>query len=533
MFNYYKLSIEYTLKMTYLKKPFTIFIILLSSLIIHAQDAVINIDPARPLTVSRFQIGVTYTGGFWEYGNPVAVHNADNLLINGIAFQNQHIMGWGAGDPEPQPGVYYWKDLDHRVNLMRSINKPGMITFCTAPGWMKGTDDWSMEAAVEDKYDGAFAHLCAAVASRYSDVKYFQVWNELKGYWNNSLNNWDYVRYTNLYNAVYDSVKAVRPDALIGGPYIVIQGDGGVELGKSGRDTYKPISSKDWDVINYWLKNKHGADFFCFDYSLIDYHDTNTYSFSEKMKLTKYFGLVVRQLSQKIDLPIVISEFYGGDDSTDTQFTAANHASCYLHAILNNASLGLVWNPEEGEIDNYLFTSTYYSTGAQPTPHYWVVEGINRYFSKGTQLCYAASSSDDVEVLASAEKTMLVNKTPNLLNVEVNGNTVELFRYDVRFMDTPAVTLVNKTKLNQSPQVKVYYSGPEPYLQINLSSSANVNIRIFDILGRQLDDIDRRLFPGNNAVKIFRGSINLPSGIYFVIITGPGINSARKFYILK
>lgn len=519
--------------MANLKKLLTISIILLSSLFIHAQDAVINIDLSRPLMISRFEIGATYTSGYWEYGDPTAVNNAKNLLINGIAFQNQHIMGWGVGDPEPQPGVYYWKDLDHRVNLMRSINKPEMITFCTAPGWMKGTDDWSMEAAVEDRYDGAFAHLCAAVASRYPDVKYFQVWNELKGYWSTSLNNWDYVRYTNLYNAVYDSVKAVRPDAKIGGPYIPIQGDGGVELGKSGRDTYKPIGSKDWDVINYWLKNKHGADFFCFDYSLIDYHDTNTYSFSEKMKLTKYFGLVVQQLSQKIDLPIFISEFYGGDDSTDVQFTAANHASCYLHAILNNASLGLIWNPEEGEIDNYLFTSTYYSTGGQPSPHYWVVEGINRYFSKGTQLYYATSSSGDVEVLSSAEKTMLINKTGNLLNVSVNGNIVQLFRYDVKFMDTPAVTEIDKGQQIRSPEINISYSGSRPYLKINFSSSAEVNIRIFDILGRQLGNYASRLFPGTNTISIFRDSINLPSGIYFVLINGPGINSVRKFYILK
>jgi len=517
-----------------LKTLFTFLIILLSFIIVSAQDVTVKIDLNNPLVKSQFQIGVTYTSGFWEYGNSTAVKNATNPLVNGIAFQNQHIMGWGVGNPEPQPGVYAWNDLDHRVNLMRSISAPMMITFCTAPGWMKGTDDWAMEEDVQDNHVEDFAELCATIASRYPDVEYFQVWNEMKGYWSASLNNWDYVRYTELYNAVYDAVKAVHPYAKVGGPYIPIQGDGGAALGKNGSDTYEPIGNRDWDVINYWLKNKKGADFFCYDYGLIDYHDTNKYTFTEKMKLTKYFGLIPKQLSQKTDLPIVISEFYGGDDKSDQQFTAANHASCYLNAILNNASLGLIWNPEEGEIDNFLFTKTDNSAGGQPSSHYWVVEGINRYFSKGTQIYSTTSSSEDVEVLSSSEKTMLINKTENPLTVVANGELEQLDRYEVKFIDTPALTQVQNTQRSESSsEIKVVYSDSRPYLQINIPSLANVNIRVFDGLGRQLENFNRRLFPPINTIDIFQNSKNLPSGIFFVSIKGSGVNSAKRFYLVK
>ena len=503
------------------------------SICISAQDVTVNIALKNPVTVSRFKIGVTYTSGFWEYGNQTAVNNAKNLLVKGISFQNQHIMGWGAGDPEPQPGVYSWKDLDHRVELMQSIGAPAIITFCTAPGWMKGSDDWSMEKDVEDAHFQDFTNLCARIASRYPDVKYFQVWNEMKGFWNTSLNNWDYVRYTNLYNMVYDAVKLVRPDAKIGGPYIPIQGDGGIEIGKSGRDTYKTIGDKDWQVIDYWLKNKNGADFFCFDYSLIDYHDTNTYTFSEKMKLTKYFGLILEQLSQKTDLPIFISEFYGGDDKSDEQFTAANHASCYLHAILNNASAALIWNPQEGEIDNYLFTKTDVPAGGQPSAHYYVVEEINHWFSNGTVLYNATSSSDDVEVLSSAEETMLINKTENMLTVNVNGQIEELNRYEVKFLNTPSITDANKSQIRESSRIRIIYSDLKPYLQIDIPSLTDIQVRIYDILGRQLDDFNYRLLPHFNTIGIFSNLTNLPSGIYFVTIKGPGINSVQKFHLLK
>jgi ABC-type cobalt transport system substrate-binding protein len=501
---------------------------------IPAQDVTVAIDLSKPLITSTFHAGVTHTHGFWEYGNQTAVERARTLLINGISVQNQHIMGWGAGNPEPQAGAYQWNDLDHRVDLMRSIETPMIITFCTAPGWMKGTDDWAMEEEVEDDHVDAFAELCAAIANRYPDVQYFQVWNEMKGYWSTALNNWDYIRYTALYNAVYDAVKAARTDAKIGGPYLVIQGDGGAELGKSGQDTFAPIGSRDWTVINYWLQNKHGADFFCFDYGLIDYHDPNQYSKSEKMQLTHHFGRILQQIREKTDLPIVISEFYGGSDETDLQFTAANHASCYYHAIINNAFLGLVWNPQQGEIENYLFSDTQTADGGQPTPHYAVVKAINNYFSQGTQLYQTTTSSGDIDVLASADKTLLINKTETMLTVQINGETTTLNRYQVKVIDTPVQTGIKSGYLPASPEIRVVYASWRPLLQIYTPRSTKINIRIFDILGRKLEEDTVNLNArSRNTIRLFHSTSTHAAGIYFAAIRGLETHIIKRFYLLK
>jgi hypothetical protein len=511
-----------------------LFTFIIAFLNLPAQDVTVEINLSKPLVKSTFHVGVTHTHGFWEYGNQTAVERARALLINGIGFQNQHIMGWGAGNPEPQAGSYQWNDLDHRADLMRSIDTPIMITFCTAPGWMKGTDDWAMEEEVEDTHVDEFAGLCAAIAQRYQDVDYFQVWNEMKGYWSTPLNNWDYIRYTTLYNAVYEAVKAIRPDAKVGGPYLVIQGDGGEELGKSGRDTFAAIGSRDWTVINYWLQNKTGADFFCFDYGLIDYHDPNQYTKSEKMQLTRHFGLILQQIREKTDLPIVISEFYGGSDASDEQFTAANHASCYYHAIVHNAFLGLVWDPQEGEIDNYLFTDTQVSEGGQPTPHYAVVKTINDYFSEGTQLYRAVASSEDIEVMASAERTLLINKTENTLTVQVNGETVTLNRYEVKVINTPVQTGIKSEYAPTSPEIRIVYSSTRPLLQIDTPVSAKITIRIFDILGRELEENSYYLnTQSRNTVTLFRSASEHAAGIYFASICGLEKQVIKRFYILK
>ncbi|RPH92029.1 MAG: hypothetical protein EHM72_18025, partial [Calditrichaeota bacterium] len=510
-----------------------LFVTLISVFTLSAQSVSVRIDLSQPLIVNQFQIGVTHTHGFWEYGHQTAVQRATLLLVEGITFQNQHIMGWGVGNPEPQPGEFYWNDLDHRVELMKSISTPMIITFCTAPGWMKGSDDWAMEEDVVDDQVQEFAVLCAEIAGRYPEVEYFQVWNEMKGYWSNSLNNWDYIRYTTLYNAVYDAVKAVRPDAKVGGPYLVIQGDGGVEVGKSGRDTYTPIGSKDWQVIDYWLQHKRGADFICMDYGLIDYHDVNTYSQAEMMKMTKNFGRIIAQLGKKSALPIVVSEFYGGSDKDDLQFTAANHASCYYHAMVNNAMLGLVWNPQEGEIDNYLFSKTDRAEGGRPTPHYDVVETITRHFPVGTQLFQTKSSSEDLEVLASAAKTLLINKTNGQMTAEVNGQMVILERYQVLLIDTPMLNDVEINSSRVSSEIRIFNTPSGPQLFICPRSSAMMGIQIFDILGREIDHYTRFINAGEaNTWSILQNAANLPAGIYFVAINGLEKNYVRRFFLL-
>jgi hypothetical protein len=193
----------------------------------------VNVDRSTRVGISHFSIGVTHTAPKWEDGNPHAVTRAKQLLKRGLKFQNQHLMNWGTDNPEPRSGVFNWTSLDKRIALIRSMHGIPIITLCSAPGWMNtsgedqapqtGPDNWA-DARVADNHVVDFADLSRRVALRYPGVKYFQVWNEYKGYRDNDADNWDYKRYTDFYNSVYDAIKSVRPEAQVGGPYYPFQG---------------------------------------------------------------------------------------------------------------------------------------------------------------------------------------------------------------------------------------------------------------------------------------------------------------------
>ena len=151
------------------------------------------------------------------------------------------------------------------------------------------------------------------------------------------------------------------------------------------------------------------------------------------MALTDYFGKIATQFRSRTTLPIWISEFYGGW-SSNPQFTAANHASCYLRALESGVSEVLLWDAELQEW-NYLFTKTKTAEGGQASPHYRVVNTFNNYFGPGTQLFKATSSSPDVEVLASATKTLLINKRDASVTVRLNGLEVVMSAYEVRLLN--------------------------------------------------------------------------------------------------
>ncbi|MBI4661878.1 MAG: hypothetical protein HY735_23910 [Verrucomicrobia bacterium] len=382
-------------------------------------DVTVTFDRHAPSGVSKLEIGITHTHGMWENGHPEAVARVKRLLEDAkLRCQNQHLMGWGANNPQPAPGVYNWASLDKRMDLIRSLtNSMPVLTFCSAPGWMKTSGkDWNMEDRVAEEHVEDFAALCRAAAARYADVAYFQVWNEFKGY--RSRGGRDVERFTALYNAVYDAVKAARPDAKIGGPYLPM----------GGRD----LSIADREVIQYWLQHSRGADFFMFDGWLEGWPPGGKPE-QWMMGRTRFFGNLADQFQTMTNLPMWVSEFYGGR-SENPQFTAANHASCYYHALKSGTRLVLLW---DGAGLGQLFSRTGTAEGGQPTPHYFVVKAFNRHFGPGTQLFKTVSSSDEVEVLAAREKILLINKRPDAVVLRLGGQELSLAGYEVRLLDTP------------------------------------------------------------------------------------------------
>jgi Glycosyl hydrolases family 39 len=407
----------------------------------------VTVDRSQATGKSWLGVGVTHTGYSLDYwGNATALDNGKRLLAAATMYQNQHIYGWGAANPEPRPGVFDWTTLDRRINLIRSQGAIPVITLCCAPDWMTSlgttTSTLPLLPPTPSHY-GDFAELARQVALRYRDVKNFMVWNEMKGLWSNSLNNWDYVNYTNLYNAVYDALKSVDPTIKVGGPYLVLEGTGSL---KGDWSTQVPISARNMKVIDYWLQNKHGADFLVLTRRVLDWHDGNPYSQGDLLSLTHLFADTARQVATRSSLPLWWSEDYcagGGRPAynamnEDWAFQAACLGSMLLHELLGGSTVSLRWGAQGeagswyGGNDENLFSDTRVIGGGQPFPSYWAYRAFDDYFPPGTTLYRTTSSSPDVEVLASATNTLLINKRSSNVTVSVNGTLVTLDRYSVR-----------------------------------------------------------------------------------------------------
>ena len=389
--------------------------------------------------VSNFQAGVTHTQySLDSWGDKAAIQRAKVMLKEGTHFQNQHIMGWGAPNPEPSPGVYDWSRLDERLKIIRDSGGTPVITLCGAPDWMKGGQvgktDWTkLETAPLPEHYQDFANLAAQVARRYPDVLHFQVWNEMKGFWDAKTNNWNYQNYTRLYNLCYDALKAVNLQIKVGGPYLVIEGTGSE---KGDWSTEKPIRARQWEILDYWLKHKHGADFLTIDRGVKDFHDKNQYSDAELMALTPFFGDIISQLRAKTNLPIWWAEFYGAS-GPNRDYAAANYASCLLRSIQAGLNVALLWEPQDAgkaAFSGGLFSDTRKSDGGKPLPFYAVYKALHANFSKGTPLFKSQSTSPMVEALISDKHTLLINKSEASVTVEVEGRSSTLKAYEVKLL---------------------------------------------------------------------------------------------------
>jgi hypothetical protein len=400
-------------------------------------DVVVTVNHQMPDGMSRLSLGVTHTQFSLDWGGePDAVRSAKQMLRESTHFQNQHIMGWGANNPEPSPGEYNWASLDSRIAMIRSMGAEPVITLCCAPDWMKGgpvgSTDWTnLEAAPLSQHYDDFAELARQVALRYPDVRYYQVWNEMKGLWDSSNNNWDYVAYTELYNRVYDALKSVNPEIHVGGFYMVIEGTGSDQ---GHWATSVPITPRQITALDYWLQHKHGADFIALNHSLQDYHDPNSYTTAELMALTPVFGEIAQQVRARTNLPIWWAEYYvsGTDEGV-----AARNASVFYHMLKGDSSVALLWNPMEGEINYPLFSDVRVAGGGQPLPNYHQFRIFHQHFGEGTQLYQATSSSPDVEVLASSNAILLINKRNAEVTVNLNGTLLTLAAYEVRLLGEP------------------------------------------------------------------------------------------------
>jgi hypothetical protein len=333
----------------------------------------------RP-SVPGLAVGVTHTQYSLDSSTPVqAAARALDVLREVAPVQNQHLMGWGALNPEPAAGHYDFSSLDRRMELITKTGAEPVLTLCCAPDWMKGgpsgTTDWSrIEEAPRPEHFDDFARLAQVAAQRYPHVHRFVVWNELKGFYDSGANDWDVAAYTDLYNRVYAAVKEVRPDALVGGPYVIVD-SWASEWAGGHRSTLKgpwgTVDQRSLDVIRYWLEHATGADFIALDGGT---HTHDRGLITTDFVATAKLSTVTEWVRARTDLPIWWVEM--GAECSDESAPAADprRAAVMVHALVAvaraGASVALLWRPREDpdRTTVALFSDTSSPSGGRPLP---------------------------------------------------------------------------------------------------------------------------------------------------------------------
>jgi hypothetical protein len=478
----------------------------------------VNVNLESGTITSHLSTGVSLVDtslfSSWSGNSPTAVGGANSIVSSAASFVNVPVMGWGSADPWPDPatpGPTNWGTLDSKMKMAIASGHTPVITLAEAPWWMKGQlqrdgttklipdaqGDWAPHtyttpvtdyrginypagyvspdpyaARILDNEMGKWLTLVEDVVRRYMappyNVRYFQVWNELKGYYNPGTNEYDYTTspgdpsgynaengYTYMYNEVYERLMGVATSlgipttsVQVGGPYVVMQtwSNAKTESNPSNlTEAYGNFDERPLDVIKYWLQHKVGAGFITVDGSNTNSDGVNlTNDFTAAQK----FGDVVSwirsldpaQYPGSTTLPVWWAEWYATPHSISGATPAADAAvKSYAIAYLleHGGAVPLSWG-EQGSwtaddgAGASLYTDTDQASGGEPYPWYYDYQAFKDDFGPGTRI-YATSVSNSAKlaVLASAAHTMLINKTGRGLTVKLDGVRETLAPYQV------------------------------------------------------------------------------------------------------
>ncbi|MFJ8783027.1 xylan 1,4-beta-xylosidase [Streptomyces sp. NPDC102476] len=401
--------------------------------------------------------GFTHTQFSADEGSSAATERVEGLLADaGGVPQNQHIMGWGADNPEPVKGRYDFEDLDRRIDFIRASGSTPIVTLCCAPDWMKGGEagvgntDWS-KAALETAPDPAhfkdYAALAATVAKRYPDVRHFIVWNEFKGFWNDTKARWDYEGYTQLYNLVYKALKKVDPKIMVGGPYLVMDSvdPRSEDASATLKGAWGAMDQRILDAFDYWNRNKAGADFVVVDGSSYTNDDE---LLPNEFAATDKFTAVSRWVRQQTgNLPLWWAEYYVEPaDSRDEREgwsenrRAAVQAAGMIALAKGGTTSALYWNPENEkgtDCAGCLWTPTSGSGGGRKLPMFDLVSRFGEAFPPGSAYENVSVAADDVpnvRVLATDRTVLVVNTLNRKISAEVDGKRFDMQAYEVKWL---------------------------------------------------------------------------------------------------
>jgi hypothetical protein len=259
------------------------------------------------------------------------------------------------------------------MELIRGTGGTAVLTLAAAPDWMKGGaenafDPATIEVAPLPEHYQDFADLAVAALKRYPFVRYVQVWNELKGFYDASTNDWDIAAYTAMYNKVYSSIRAYDPQIRIGGPYVPMDSWSSADIAShpsSLQGDWGVVDGRALDAITYWLKHKAGADFVTVDGSTA----TKDHGLvTDPVRAAEKFSAITRWIGDRTSLPIWWAELYvpGADDIA----TPATLEAAFDELRGAGARVALLWDPqhEDGEKWAWLWTDTSKPDGGMPGP---------------------------------------------------------------------------------------------------------------------------------------------------------------------
>lgn len=365
-------------------------------------------------------------------GTSPTADTAARSVLSGFrgSFVDEAIYGFGAGaDPEPSPGAYDFSSIAQRTALIEATGGTPVITLCSAPDWMKdgATGQGLFDTPPSPDHYEDFATLAAHIAQAFPQVRYFVVWNELKGFWDPATRSWDYQDYTTMYNDVYEAIKAVRPDAMVGGPYANMSAwpTPVRHVVSTVHGAFGYLDQGMLDAVSYWLANNVGADFVAVDGATEN--GKSGEPLTDAVTAAGQYAAVDAWIRSQTDLPIwwMESHIQPATGWTEEQGAAARVASLAEMAS-SGAAVGMQWQPQDqsGWPDEGLWTSTLMLGGGQPTPLAWSLEEALPVLEDGPVL----TPGQPAGVLVATDRagTVAVDTTAAPTTVELDGTAVPL-----------------------------------------------------------------------------------------------------------
>jgi hypothetical protein len=361
-----------------------------------------------------------YPGGGAD-ANAVASARRVLTSIPGM-LEDTSIMDWGLPDPEPSPGKFDFSAIASRIDLITSTGGIPVITLCSAPSWMKSAPGPGLAPTPGHYRD--FAALAAKIAQSFPQVKYFLVWNELKGFWSHAANNWNIRGYTVMYNDVYTAIKLVRPDALVGGPYAPTPpypAPRPKNLKSTPRGAWGYLDQRTLNAIRFWLTHKAGADFVAVDGP--DFPKTGP--IADPLTATQKYAAVDRWLRHQTSLPIwwVESPVQPANSGWSEARAMAIRVAALIRLVRSGTRVAMQWLGRSVS-DEGLWTTIEQPGGGRPTPLAHVlprVLSVLRY-----RLSVVASPHGGVLIARGRGGTIAVNTTSVSVATVIKGNPVML-----------------------------------------------------------------------------------------------------------